>query len=132
MSEFRLITKRGATADRPWELPAREAMSPARYRELHEGTFEPPDSARTFKEYDFAAASRLASNRPHVIIRDDPMFGRRGYAKEVIADPKHGFVVLVIAFTARKDHRGDWQEPIKPRDCDRQYWPPGKVEFAPR
>lgn len=125
MNKFRLI-RNGFPAD---GVP-RESLSRASFRDLYEAKFEPPGGARTFAEYDVGAAGRLCVRRPHVILREDPMFGRRGYAKEVIADAKHGYLVLVIAFTARKDPRGDWQEPLKPKDCDRRYWPPGKVEFA--
>lgn len=99
-----------------------------------EKTFEPPASARTFADHDAAFARRLCAARPHVIIREDPMFGRRGYAREVLADPAApgGYLVLVIAFTTRKDSYGNWVEPIKPRADDRRFWAPGKVEFVPR
>jgi hypothetical protein len=60
------------------------------------------------------------------------MFGRRGYAKGTIPDPKHGFLVCVIAFTTKRDTFGNWVEPLKPKDVDRAYWPPGKVEIVPR
>lgn len=85
---------------------------------------------QTFADHDAASARRLCANRPHVIIRDDPMFGRRGYAKAVLAEANGSYLVLVIAFTTTKDRMGNWVEPIKPKDCDRQYWPPAKVELV--
>lgn len=90
----------------------------------------PPAGARTFADHDLEAARRLIANKPHVILRDDPMFGRRGYAKEVIPDAAHGYLVLVIVFNVRPDRFLGWTEPHKPRDAERAYWPPGKVEFA--
>lgn len=90
----------------------------------------PPDGARTFADYSIHSARVECCRRPHVILREDPMFGRRGYAKEVIPDEKHGFLVLVVAFTARRDPVLGWKEPMKPRSEYRQYWPPGKVEFV--
>ena len=92
--------------------------------------FEPPPGARTFAAHDALEARRICAARPHVIIREDPMFGRRGYAKEILAEASGGYLVLVIAFAMRKDFSGNWVEPTRPRDADRRYWEPGKVEFV--
>ena len=132
MGDFRLISKRALPVDRGGEAFPREALTPDKYRDIYEQKWAPPEGRRTFADYDKESAARIAARRPHVILRGDPMFGRRGYAKGVLADPTHGFLVLVIAYVSQKNLRGEWQEPIKPKDCDRQYWPPGHVEFAPQ
>lgn len=93
-------------------------------------TREIPAAAKTFAGYDINAARSLCKSRPHVILREDPMFGRRGYAREVIEDAEHGYLVLVIAFVARECPRMGWHEPFKPRACDRRYWVPARVEFV--
>ena len=127
---YRLIPK---GHDRWSGIPGeRSNTSEASYKDAYEQKWEPPAGSRTFAEYDSVAARLACQRRPHVILREDPMFGRRGYAKEIIPDTKHGFLVLVIAFTTRKDSFGNWVEPIKPKVEDRMYWAPSKVEFAPR
>lgn len=125
---YRLIPK---GQDRWAGIPGeRSDASEAAFKAAHQQQWVPPSGSRTFAEYDAMGARLACQRRPHVIIREDPMFGRRGYAKEIVADTKHGFLVLVVAFTTRKDSFGNWVEPIKPKDCDRTYWPPSKVEFA--
>ena len=129
MNDFRLISKGKTFLDVLREEGV--GLKDAEYRKQYEGEFPPPD-ARTFADHDLPAARRIVERRPHVFIRSDPMFGRRGYAKEVLADPAApgGFVVLVIAFATARNERGEWREPHRPKDHDRAYWPPGRVEFA--
>lgn len=92
--------------------------------------WSPPEGAMTLASVGIERARDACRSRTHVIIREDPMFGRRGYAKEVIPDATHGFLVLVVAFCAREDRFLGWKEPFKPRAEERMYWRLDKVEFA--
>lgn len=84
----------------------------------------------TLADYSAREAVSLAERRPHVILRDDPYFGRRGYLKRVIPDDEHGFLALVIIFKRDPNRAGVWEELLKPGPMATAYWPPGKVELA--
>jgi hypothetical protein len=130
LDTFKLPVDRSGTTS-PRDYTAGDA-----FRAEYEQRWEPPETARTFAEYGIDAARCLCAgkNKPDVIIREDPMFGRRGYAREVLSDPAvpGGYLILVIAYTTRKDTFGRWVEPVKPKSEDRMYWKPTKVEFAGR
>lgn len=124
------VDRSGPVLDHVAVVSEREADSI--HTRIVDKAWSPPVTAVTFSEYGIEAARRLCASKPQVIIREDPMFGRRGYAREVLADPAapRGYLVLVIAYASRKDTSGRWVEPVKPKSCDRQYWAPTKVEFT--
>lgn len=84
---------------------------------------------RTFANMTFAEATAVCEAKPHVIVRDDPMFGRRGYASRVIADETHGFLVLVVVFCAKASRNGQWREHLNPPPEARQFWRPDRLEL---
>lgn len=81
--------------------------------------------ARTFADYDVGEARRLVASKPRVVLREDPFFGREGFAREVLADAEHGYLVLVVVYAIAKNARLAPNELPNPR-----YWVPGRVELA--
>lgn len=59
------------------------------------------------------------------IIRDDPLFGRRGLIKAIIEDATHGYLALVVVY---KEGTRAPMEVARPGA--RQYRVPAKVELA--
>lgn len=92
--------------------------------------WSPPPEATTFASLGREAAERAAKAKAHVVVREDPMFGRRGYVKEVIDDAENGFLILVVVFAVRKTIREPWKEYHNAPPDARRYWSPGKVELA--
>jgi hypothetical protein len=108
--------------------PTEAAFPEGHPRTPAEPKWSPPEGATTFATLGRSEADRAAAARRHVIVREDPMFGRRGYVREVIPDADHGFLILVIVFAIRKRSDEPWKEYHNPPPDARRYWRPDKVE----
>lgn len=87
----------------------------------------PPPGARTLADFSLAEARHLVGR--DAIVREDPMFGRRGRIAEVLPDGG-GYLVLVMIYKRTKDRAGRFVPMDKPPPDARRYWLPGKVELA--
>lgn len=118
------------------QLFEKKDMSREKYRELYEGSFDPPpqprwvppEGATTAAAYTFEEARRLLIGKD-AIVRDDPYFGRRGIIKKIIADERCGFLVAVHVYKRTPERSGKWEELSNAPPDARKFLEPGRVEI---